>query len=93
MKEIPAYVLIKIFGIEDMVKKVPPILTNIAWVRIYGEGLIFKIRETVIVRGISMITVSMLFKIAEISIVIKQNILIKYTGFPLESFIKLKAKN
>lgn len=90
---IPAYVVIKMFGIEEIEKTVPPTFTNTAWVNMYGEGFMFKILETVIVSGIIIITVKMLFKIADIKTVTTQKIIIKLTGFPPDSFINFPAIN
>jgi len=77
------------FGIEEIENIVPPILTNIAWVRIYGEGLIFRIRETVIVSGIKIITVKILFNIAERNKVIRQKKIISKIGLAFDIFIRL----
>ena len=51
LKEILASVTINIFGIDEIEKKVPPILTIIASVKIYGVGSMFSILEIVIVKG------------------------------------------
>jgi hypothetical protein len=81
------------FGIEEIENKDPPILTNIACVRIYGDGSIFKIRETVIVSGIKIITVNILFKMAERMRVIKQKRDKSKIGFAFDIFMRLIEMN
>lgn len=53
----------------------------------------FKIRETVMVSGIKMITVNILFRIAEIIKVIAQKKDISRIGFACDIFIRLSAIN
>ena len=52
-----------------------------------------EILDTVIVRGIIIMTVKMLFKIADMNTVTQQNITIKRTGFPLDNLINFPAIN
>jgi hypothetical protein len=93
LKLILASVVINIFGIEEIEKNVPPIFTIIATVRIYGVGLIFRIREIVIIKGIIIITVSILLINEENITEIVQSIDIRKRGFPLDSFIAKTPKN
>ena len=53
----------------------------------------FNILDTVIVRGIMMITVKILFKIAEINTVTEQNIINKGIGFPFDNLTNFAAIN
>ena len=93
LKVMLASVTIKMFGIEEIEKKVPPMLTIIASVRIYGVGSIFSILEMVIVKGINIITVSILLIKDEKTTEIVQRIDMRNKGFPLDNFIAKTPRN
>ena len=78
---------------EDIEKIVPPIFTTIACVKMYGVGETFKTRETVIVRGISIITVRILFRMDEKIAETIQRMITSGIGLPLDIFIAITAKN
>jgi hypothetical protein len=79
----PAYMLIKMFGTEEIVNITPPTLANMASLIIYGVGLIFKVRVTAIVKGIRIITDVILFKIAPNKTAKELNTKNKKRGLPL----------
>ena len=86
-------VTIKILGIDEIEKKVAPIFTITASVKIYGVGSMLKIREIVIVSGIRIITAKILLINAEKNMAREHNIDIRATGFPLDNFIARTPKN
>ena len=81
-KEICAYEVIRIFGIEEIGNNIPPILTKMASAMIQGAGLIFKIREIVMVMGIITMIAKMLLIIAEITTERKPKTKSNLKGFP-----------
>lgn len=78
---------------DEIEKIVPPILTIIACVKMYGVGDMFSTRDIVIVRGINIITAKILFRMDEKTAETIHNIIIKGIGFPLLVLIAITAKN
>ena len=77
-----AVYVINILGIDEIGNSMPPILTKIAEVMIYGVGLMLKIRDTVIINGIKMITARILLTTADKPTEKTQKMINKYFELP-----------